>query len=99
MTVWDDPGMTTSASVQWFTNGDHPHDRVGEMVPDPGGGPDYQRIEGAHVRFFRNPDYPGDTTHDVCGRTWHDHGWVDSGGDGVTVCPGDWVPVPAATVT
>jgi hypothetical protein len=78
-------------AVQWFQNGDHPLDHVGEIVTDPLGGPDYARIEGALVRFFRHPDYPGDQVHDRCGRTWHDHGWIDTLEGGHTVCPCDWI--------
>ena len=57
----------------------------------------YTRIEGAVVRYFRRPEreFAGDKVHDVCSFTWHDHGWIDSGGDGVVVCPGDWIVLDA----
>jgi hypothetical protein len=77
-------------AVQWWKNGDHPEDQVGEVAPDPGGG-EYTRIEGAVVGLFRHPDYPGDQTHDRCGQTWDDHGWIDTIEGGHTVCPGDWI--------
>lgn len=87
----------TVTGARWWRNGDHPGDRVGERVADapiaPGepltGG--YVRQEGLVVRFYRHPYVPGDAVHEDCGRTWHDHGWIDEGGDGVTVCPGDIV--------
>lgn len=76
---------------QWFKNGDHPEDRVGEILSDPLGGPDYERLEGAVVRFFRHPDYPGQDLHDRCGHTWHDHGWIETLEGGHTVCPADQI--------
>ncbi|MEU0078590.1 hypothetical protein ABZY58_11890 [Micromonospora tulbaghiae] len=79
-----------SPATQWWKNGDHPEDQVGEVVPDPAGG-EYRRVEGAVVRFYRHPDRPGDQVHDRCSRTWHDHGWIDTLEGGHTVCPGDWI--------
>lgn len=67
-------------ACRWFKNGDHPCDGpVGR--------------EGLVVRYFRSPDprYDGDDTHDACGLTWHDHGWIDTLEGGHIVCPGDWV--------
>jgi hypothetical protein len=80
-------------ATQWYKNGDHPDDHVGDMVSDPGGGPDYEKIEGAVVRFFRRPEveFSGDGIHEVCGMFWHNHGFVDEGEDGPWVCPGDYV--------
>jgi hypothetical protein len=43
------------------------------------------------VRYFRHPDIPGDQPCEQCGRVMHDHGWIDAGAEGLTVCPGDWV--------
>lgn len=77
-------------ATQWWKNGDHPDDQVGELVDDPIGGESYRRIEGAVVRFFRHPRLPGDQVHE-CGRTYHDHGWIDTLEGGHIVCPGDWV--------
>lgn len=84
--------------VTWWHNGDHPDDRVGEPVHIVGG-VSYPRVEGAVVRFYRHPWTPGNKRHlgsDVtgehgCGHRWHDHGWIDQGEDGITVCPGDTV--------
>lgn len=69
-------------AYQWFKNGDHPLDNVA---------PDDMGIEGALVRRFRRPDYPGTDTHVPCGHIWHDHGWIDTLEGGHTVCPGDWI--------
>lgn len=65
----------------------------GTVGPVPADAPTYTRLEGAVVRFFRRPEpeYAGDKTHDACGRTWHDHGWIDTLEGGHTVCPGDWI--------
>lgn len=67
-------------AFRWFRNGDHPED-----------GPESR--EGRVVRYFRSPDprCAGDLTHDRCGMSWHDHGWIDTLEGGHTVCPGDWV--------
>lgn len=65
--------------VQWWVNGDHPNDGVNGNV------------EGKVVRYYRNPEASGQDAHVTCGHIWHNHGWIDSGGDGQTVCPGDWI--------
>ncbi|MGH9001953.1 MAG: hypothetical protein ACRDYV_02380 [Acidimicrobiia bacterium] len=66
------------AARQWWRNGDHPDD-----------GPTYR--EGAVVRYYRHPEVPGSQVCTECGAVMHDHGWIDQGDDGHTVCPGDWV--------
>ena len=76
---------------QWWKNGDHPQDGLGDSVFEPLSGQTYRRQEGKIVRYFRHPDYPGDATHDRCGVTWHHHGWIDTLEGGHTVCPGDWI--------
>lgn len=80
-------------AVQWFENGDHPHDRIGELLADPIGGGRFARQEGAVVRYYRRPgpEYAGTVTHESCGRLWHDHGWIDTLEGGHAVCPGDWI--------
>jgi hypothetical protein len=72
---------------QWFANGDHPEDGlppVEKILLS-------ERSEGRVVRYFRHPTYPGHETHRKCGRTWHDHGWIDTPDGGHVVCPGDWI--------
>lgn len=84
--------------VQWFKNGDHPDDYSRTHEGLEGGvarcfTPEERKArewEGDVVRYFRHPDVPGETVCS-CGRTMHEHGWIDSGGAGQTVCPGDWV--------
>lgn len=70
----------TVTAHQWFKNGDHPDDGPADR-------------EGKVVRLFRRPEpeYEGTKTHDLCGETWHDHGWIDTLEGGHTVCPGDWI--------
>ncbi|WP_333757864.1 hypothetical protein [Streptomyces sp. ISBFB 2968] len=67
-------------AVQWRQNGDHPDDGPADR-------------EGSTVRYFRRPEpeYSGQLTHELCGRIWHDHGWIDTLEGGHTVCPGDWI--------
>lgn len=83
---------------QWWKNGDHPDDHVGELRTDPQPLPNgdtrtYRILEGEVVRFFRRPEpeYRGELAHDRCGRNWHSHGWIDDSEGGHTVCPGDWI--------
>lgn len=66
--------------VQWWSNGDHPRDHADGRPSD---------WEGAVVRYYRSPDVSGRAVHDVCGRIFHDHGWIDHGPHGHCVCPGD----------
>jgi len=47
--------------------------------------------EGSVVRYFRRPDVPGTTPCRHCGRTMHEHGWIDTKEGGHIVCPGDWI--------
>ena len=43
--------------------------------------------ERVKVNPFRHPWIKGTDTDPECGRTWHDHGWIDRGDHGFTVCP------------
>ena len=54
-------------------------------------GHDHERSEDAVVRYWRRPDVPGDTPCGQCGEIMDLHGWLDTGGDGQRVCPGDYV--------
>lgn len=89
----------SDVEAQWFKNGDHPKDysRTHEGF-DAGVWRDFppeerksRGWEGDVVRYFRRPDVPGSTTCESCGKTMHEHGWLDTGDEGQTVCPGDWV--------
>jgi hypothetical protein len=76
---------------RWWRNGDHPQDAVGETLYDPMADKNYERLEGAVVRFYRHPDIPGTQECSKCGRLMHEHGWIDTLEDGHNVCPGDWI--------
>lgn len=84
-------------AAQWFRNGDHPKDNcpVFQRPTGPGGEMFDYPGEGEVVRYFRHPGVAGDAICRDCGRTMHDHGWIDSANtlnpSGCTVCPGDWV--------
>ncbi len=69
------------AVCQWFKNGDHIDDKVHPDRPE----------EGRVVRYYRTPEVGGSNICPVCEHTAHDHGWIDQGGGGCTVCPGDWI--------
>lgn len=68
---------------QWFKNGDHPDD-----FSERGRG---GLTEGKVVRYYRHPDFPGDSFCYRCGQTLHVHGWIDTLENGHRVCPGDWI--------
>jgi hypothetical protein len=76
---------------QWWENGDHPDDGVGDTAADPLTGEPYIRLEGTVVRFFRHPDHPDAEPCGVCGKTYFHHGWIDTLEGGHRVCPGDWI--------
>ena len=67
--------------VQWWRNGDHPHDGMAYEMP--------ARYEGKIVRYYRHPDVDGQTKCERCGLKMHDHGWIDTLEGGHNVCPGD----------
>ena len=68
---------------QWFINGDHPDDRAKQD--------DGSMREGQVVRYFRHPAVSGAEQCQHCGRTMHEHGWIDTLEGGHIVCPGDWI--------
>lgn len=80
-------------ATQWFKNGDHPDDGIGEMVtPVPGDGAEYPRVEGRVVSFHRHRGMPrGELIHPGCQNKLKDHGWVATLEGGHIVCPGDWI--------
>ena len=51
------------------------------------------------VGYFRHPDLRGTDVHGACGYTWHEHGWLDTGGDGITIGPSSVGPFAGQTVT
>lgn len=75
---------------KWRKNGDHPDDDVYRVYEDTGEVPHLPR-EGRVVRYFRNPFVQFDSKCPICDYTYHDHGWIDEGPDGMRVCPGDWI--------
>lgn len=85
---------------QWFKNGDHPMDNSHMIVPDnPRDRHEAFLSEGAIVRRFRDPGFPGANTHGRCGQPYHDHGWIEpklvhgmkTWEDGAMVCPSDYI--------
>lgn len=70
-------------AIQWFKNGDHPLDAAG----------DGRSLEGKLVRYYRHPAVSGKSICQ-CGHRISYHGFLDVGGDGHKVCPGDWVVTP-----
>ena len=70
-------------ATQWFKNGDHPLD-CSKLAK---GG----FIEGSVVRYYRHPQVKGDKLCNMCGNSFHNHGWIDTLEGGHIVCPGDWI--------
>lgn len=91
----------------WNKNGDHPKDYVkdvvgldnGEIRTFTGEECKARNYEGAYVRYFRHPDIPGSKVCSHCNCIMNDHGWIDKGPNGITVCPGDYVVNNHATYT
>lgn len=84
---------------QWHKNGDHPldysrtHDGLenGELrqfSPEERSANDW---EGDIVRYYRRPGDSGDRSCQHCGKTMHEHGWIETMEGGHIVCPGDWI--------
>ena len=84
---------------QWFKNGDHPKDydrekvgyENGELRTWTGAEVKANGWEGQIVRYYRRPDIDGQSVCPRCQQIMHDHGFIDEGKTGYTVCPGDWV--------
>ena len=43
--------------------------------------------ERAPLGYYRHPSMDGQTPCPECGHIMHEHGWLDSGGDGIAACP------------
>ncbi len=86
-------------ATQWFKNGDHPLDYANEKVGFEKGevrtwtGDEVKALgwEGQVVRYYRTPACDGQNVCGHCGEIMHNHGWIDCGYGGRTVCPGDWI--------
>lgn len=73
---------------RWFKNGDHPKDFCTTIQGSDGSS---SLSEGKVVRMYRRPDVAGHKPCPECGCGYDAHGWIDSGGNGRQVCPGQWV--------
>jgi len=84
---------------QWFKNGDHPldysctHDgfengELRQFTPEERKSNEW---DGDIVRYFRHPEVSGGKSCQHCGKTMHEHGWIDTLEGGHIVCPGDWI--------
>lgn len=84
----------TIEAFQWFKNGDHPEDFKDVACKTITGRPPNQKdflVEGKVVRYWRRPDIVGTTKCTHCGKTMHEHGWIETLEGGHIVCPGDWI--------
>jgi len=52
---------------------------------------EYVEGQKRDVGYFRRPDVEGTTICQYCGRTMHEHGWIDTLEGGHIVCPSDWI--------
>lgn len=75
-------------ATQWFKNGDHPLDACTSIIHKE---KEPFLSEGKVVRYYRHPAIDGKSVCDYCGKTMHEHGWIDTLEGGHRVCPGDWV--------
>jgi len=83
---WPDAPFSPNEIV-WNKNGDHLLDDIWRPFEDTGKIPTEPR-EGAFVRYFRHPEIEDKSVCELCGDTFHNHGWIDYGCDGKTICPG-----------
>ena len=49
--------------------------------------------------YYRHPSMNGRTECPKCGQIMQEHGWLDTGGDGIIVCPSPQGPFAGQTVT
>lgn len=66
--------LKTSLAVQWWYNGDFPNENP--------------EFEGDVVRYFRHPNYSGESRCPKCHKTYHEHGFIDRR-EADVICPGD----------
>lgn len=86
-------------ATQWFKNGDHPKDYTKDEVVVMRGKQEtisaiYRKLnnwEGDVVRYYRSPTVDGKAACKHCGKTMHEHGWIETLEGGHIVCPGDWI--------
>ncbi len=78
-------GNTLVEATRWFKNGDHPEDFSGFMRESAL----TMGMEGLVVRRFNLSGMTGPGP--CCGSFSNEHGWIDEGGPGLTVCPGSYV--------
>lgn len=52
---------------------------------------DYVEGKTRDVDYFRHPDISGKKECEVCGVTYHNHGYIDTLEGGYRVCPKDWI--------
>lgn len=72
----------------WRRNGDHPGDGRERFTDGELKG---ELREGKVVRYYRHPSVPNERICPFCAYAYRQHGWIDSGGEGQRVCPGDVV--------
>lgn len=84
------PKQAIVQAVRWHKNGDHPKDDVWRPFEDTGLMPKEPR-EGKVVRYYRHPGVDGYSRCKICERLHREHGWIDCGWHGMTVCPGYWI--------
>lgn len=83
---------TTVEAVQWFKVGDHPKDRIGEVLSHPHmKGEVVRGPESAFIVPYKPPKHVKERNDTLCGETWSAHGILDSDGVKIIVCPGDWI--------
>jgi hypothetical protein len=86
------PAPYKPTEIVWRKNGDHPYDNVWRPYEDTGKIPTEPR-KGEIVRYFRHPTVDDKSVCKKCGDIMHNHGWMDDGGEGKTVCPGTKIRV------
>jgi hypothetical protein len=76
-------------ATQWYRNGDHPKDDCTVIKLND----KFIKTEGKIVRYFRHPQFPGESICQECHLMMSEHGWIDQPEEygQSRVCPGDYV--------
>lgn len=84
-------------STQWWKDGDHADVGLFRHPPvDPTTGEVSASDDAILLGQVRHCDTPQPFRRESCEYVMHDHGWMDFGDSGRTVCPGDYVETVGA---
>lgn len=84
--------MSNAHATRWFADGDHPAVGLFRFPPvDPGTGEVSASDDAILMGQMPHSVVPERFRRDDCEHLMRDHGYIDLGTTGHTVCPGDWI--------